>query len=116
MKIRSVCENRTFLYAYRKGKKHVGRYAVIYAVRSRPDAPCRLGLTVSKGRGGAVVRCRIKRILREAWRDVVRRRGDGRGFDIIIVAKDAAVTAKSNDIIPELEAGLDALGVLEAKK
>lgn len=112
MKINPVCENRTFQRAYRKGKKYAGRYCVIYALPKRPDDGVRLGLTVTKGRGGAVVRCRIRRILRAAWYDVMSRREIKCGFDIIIVARDASVTAKSTDISPELEAGLDYLDVL----
>ena len=112
MKIDSVCENRTFLRAYRKGKKYAGKYIVIYCVRTRPDRPCRLGLTVTKGRGSAVVRSRIKRILRASWRDVMTRRTASAGFDVIIVARDSAATAKSTDIAPELKTGLEVLGVL----
>ena len=35
------------------------------------------------------------------------------GADVIIVARDAAVAAKSTDIVPELDAGLLFLGVTE---
>ena len=116
MKTYPVCENRTFLRAYRKGKKYAGRYIVIYALNTGPEMKTRLGLTVTKGRGGAVVRNRIKRVIRAAWRDVLLRRGVMGSRDVIIVARDAAITAKSNDIIPELERGLDTLGVLPAKE
>lgn len=112
MKIVSVCENRTFQRAYKKGKKYAGRYIVIYALKSCAGAPCRLGLTVTKGRGGAVVRSRIRRILRAAWRDVLSRNSAGPGFDVIIVARNSSVEAKSVDIVPELRAGLRYLGVI----
>ncbi len=112
MKIVSVCENRTFQRAYKKGKKYAGRYIVIYALKSCADAPCRLGLTVTKGRGGAVVRSRIRRILRAAWRDVLSRNPASPGFDVIIVARNSSVEAKSVDIAPELRAGLRYLGVV----
>lgn len=115
MRIDSVCENRTFLRAYRKGKKYAGRYIVVYCVKTSPDSPCRLGLTVTKGRGCAVVRSRIKRILRAAWYDVVTRRGLRSGNDVILVARDSTAEAKSTDISTELEAGLDALGVLNGE-
>ena len=112
MKINPVCENRIFQRAYRKGKKYAGRYCVIYTLPNNQNGDLRLGLTVTKGRGGAVVRCRIRRILRAAYCDVLSRRGVTGGCNIIIVARDAAVTAKSTDIVPEIEAGLDFLGVL----
>ena len=112
MKIDSVCENRTFQRAYRKGKKYAGKYIVIYDLKKRPDSGTRLGLTVTKGRGGAVVRSRVRRILRAAWRSVLSRRTAARGHDVIIVARDASVNAKSTEIAPELETGLCSLGVL----
>ena len=112
MKIVTICDNRTFSKGYKKGKKFAGRYIVIYSTTTRPVYPLRLGLTVTKGRGGAVVRNRIKRILRAAWCDVMKRRDHVPGRDIIIVARDAAITAKSTDIVPELESGLTELGVI----
>ena len=113
MKIETVCDNRTFQRAYRKGKKHAGQMIVVYALRSqKPHAP-KLGLTVTKGRGSAVVRNRIKRILRAAYRDVAERRRVADGHEIIIVARDAAITAKTHDVVPELEHAFDVLGVFE---
>ncbi len=112
MKIVSVCENRTFLRAYRKGKKFAGRYIVVYAVRNEGSPLCRLGLTVTKGRGCAVVRSRVRRILRASWRYVVSKYPAKSGFDVIIVARDSAVSAKSTDIAPELCRGLSYLGVI----
>ena len=112
MKIITICDNRTFSKGYRKGKKFAGRYIIIYSTPTRPVYPLRLGLTVTKGRGSAVVRNRIKRILRAAWCDVMKMRDHVPGHDIIIVARDAAAAAKSTDIIPELEAGLSKLGVI----
>lgn len=113
MKTVTICDNRAFGRGYRKGKKYAGKYVVIYAVRTRPDMPLRLGLTVTKGRGGAVVRNRIKRILRASWCDVMRRYGGNVGNDVIIVARDAAASAKSTDITPELESGLVFLGIVK---
>lgn len=113
MKTHPVRENRTFLRAYKKGRKYAGKYCVIYVLSRPPENGVRLGLTVTKGRGGSVVRCRIRRILRAAWCDVMMRKRILTGADVIIVARDAAVTAKSTDIAPELEAGLGFLGVTE---
>ncbi len=111
MKIVSVCENRSFLRAYKKGKKFAGKYIVVYALRTGPEDPCRLGLTVTKKRGGAVVRSRVRRILRAAWREALGSKSAVPGFDVIIVARDSAVTAKSTDISPELSKALSYLGV-----
>ena len=112
MKIQTVCDNRTFQRAYRKGKKYAGHRIVVYALRSHPDTAPKLGLTVTKGRGSAVVRNRIKRILRAAYADVASRRTVSDGYEIIIVARDAAAAASACDITPELEHAFETLGVI----
>jgi ribonuclease P protein component len=56
-------------------------------------APLRLGITVSKRVGGAVVRNRVKRLVREAFRHTKERfsQSQGQGLQLVIVAKaDAA--------------------------
>lgn len=116
MKIDPVCENRTFLRAYRKGKKYAGKYCVIYSLPKRREDGLRLGLTVTKGRGGAVVRSRVRRILRAAWCETMKNETETAPADIIIVARDAAVDAKSTDIAPEIAAGLLELGVIGRRR
>lgn len=114
MKIQTVCDNRVFGRAYRKGQKRAGRYVVVYVIKGR-HKECRLGLTVTKSRGPAVVRNRIKRIIRAAFCDVAKRYGLSGGCDVIIVARDAAAEAKSTQIVPELEEMLVKLGVAVEK-
>lgn len=70
------------------GRKVHGRHVLAIA-RKRPDPgqPGRLGLTVTKKIGNAVVRNRIKRMLRE-W---MRQHGwVPAGWDVVLVAKDSA--------------------------
>ena len=125
MKIYPVCENRAFQRAYKKGKKAAGKYIVVYVIKtSDKDAAktangkpvTRLGLTVTKGRGGAVVRNRIKRVLRAAWCGAAEKCAFSGGLDVIIVARDAAAEAKSSDILPELLSLSEKLGVTEANR
>ena len=115
MKIVSVCENRSYLRAYKNGKKYAGKYVIAYALKTNQGSPCRLGLTVTKKRGIAVVRSRVRRILRAAWCEVLSKRHAKDGFDVILVARDSAVSAKSSDISPELERALLYLGVIESE-
>ncbi|MCX7831217.1 MAG: ribonuclease P protein component [Acidobacteria bacterium] len=60
-------KRREFLKVYEEKKSYFFRKAVVYV--SRNDKPeCRLGITIPKKVGSAVVGNRIKRILREAFR------------------------------------------------
>ena len=70
------------------GKKLHGRHVLAIArQRSNPQLAGRLGLTVTKKVGNAVVRNRIKRLLRE-W---MRLNGwVPTGWDMVLVAKDTA--------------------------
>ncbi|MDD4772092.1 MAG: ribonuclease P protein component [Eubacteriales bacterium] len=126
MKLTSVKENHLYSKAYAKGKKYVGRYVVIYVLRdthagllkkSHPlkIAVNRIGLTVTKKIGGAVVRNRCKRIIREAYRLTDRESAIRRGHIIIIVARDAAVNAKMQMIKSDIEAAMKKLQMISPR-
>jgi ribonuclease P protein component len=67
----------------------------------QPALPARVGFAVSKRVGGAVVRNRVKRRLRET----VRRRlwALASGWDLVIIARPPAATATSAALAGELE-------------
>lgn len=68
-----LSRSRDFEAVYRHGTSVSSRYLVLHSFprTEEPDAPPRLGLAVPKAVGSAVVRNRVKRLLREAWRGLL---------------------------------------------
>ena len=81
-------ENWEFRRLYNKGKSAVGPAMVIYCKKNRLDHN-RLGVTVSTKLGGAVVRNRARRRLREIYRLASPKLK--KGYDFVIVARSKAV-------------------------
>ena len=124
MKIQSVKENHLYAKAYAKGKKAVGRNVVVYVMkdthaallrRRHPEKKTvnRVGLTVTKRIGGAVQRNRCKRIIREAYRLCEKEYPLKHGYIIILVARDAALTAKMQNIKSDLRTAFAKLELME---
>ncbi len=64
---RRVLRRADYLQTYASGRRHVGRWLVFF-VRSGPGPQARLGVTITKKTGSAVVRNRLRRRLRELFR------------------------------------------------
>ena len=80
-------ENRDFKRIYAKGKSAVSPAMVIYCRKNRLDHN-RLGITVSTKLGGAVVRNRCRRRLREVFR--LNSAHLKKGYDFGLVARSRA--------------------------
>lgn len=76
-----------FQRAYTKGRKYWDNYFVIYACRTQL-LQTRLGITVSKKVGKSVQRNRMKRLIREAFRELKPRLL--LKHDIVVVGRKAA--------------------------
>jgi ribonuclease P protein component len=69
-----LSRSRDFDAVYRNGRSVSTRFLVLYWFpREEPDGEPRLGLAVPKAVGGAVVRNRVKRQLRETWQELAPR-------------------------------------------
>jgi ribonuclease P protein component len=81
-----LSRSRDFDAVYRQGRSTSTRFLVLYWF-DRDDDPGepRLGLAVPKAAGNAVARNRIKRQLREVWRERLERVPAGR--DYVLIAK-----------------------------
>lgn len=75
----------------------------------------RVGVTVTKKLGVAVVRNRVKRIMREAYYKALKTLDIKTGKIIVISARSAAVPVKTDDIYKELADAFIKLGIAEKK-
>ena len=125
MKSIAIRENHLYNKAYRKGKSYVGRLVAVYALRDlaadrlakenpQKKRINRVGLSVSKKIGGAVVRNRAKRVIRAAYDTVKAELKTGNL--IVISARGALVKSKSTDVALELKRAFSALELFSQEK
>ena len=122
MKFKAICENHLYSKAYSKGKRAVTSSLAVYVLpdyaakriaNSHPEKKIvnRIGLTTSTKLGGAVVRSRCRRIMREGLRAIEKKKELKLGFLIVIAARSASVNKKSCDIERELDIAFTKLGM-----
>ena len=127
MKNEAIKEHHLYNKTFARGARFVGRLVSIhvlkdYAAKKRMLAhpmkkyTNRIGLSVTKKIGGAVVRNRAKRIIRAGLFDLQKTRTLKTGYLIVISARSAIVGKKSEDIRRELLYGLDRLEMLLPEK
>ena len=117
-KLYPLCENHMFLKAFRKGKTTVNKYTAVYVLknyRKNPDgtqAHTKLGIAVNAKLGKATKRNRVKRIIREAYRESLPFIKDG--LIVVIAARGASFGkgVKSTVVSRTLLSSLKELGVL----
>ena len=124
MKFRAICENHLYSKAYSKGKRAVTSALAVYTLPDYQAARLakahpqkikvnRIGLTVSTKLGGAVVRSRVRRILRAGLTSLEKEKKLKVGFLIVIAARSSAVSLKSDDIKKELDIAFTKLGMFD---
>lgn len=122
MKLHAIRENHLYSKAYARGKKYVAKNVVVYVLpdyaasrlaKANPEKKKfnRVGITVTKKLGGAVVRNRAKRVIREGYRLSDLEKPVKCGFLIVIVARAAVVKASSADIKKDMDSAFSALSM-----
>ena len=122
MKFKSICENHLYSKAYSKGKRAVTPALAVYILpdyaakriaKAHPEKKTvnRIGLTTSTKLGGAVVRSRCRRIMREGLRMLMKKKELKVGFLIVIAARTASINLKSTDIEKQLDIAFTKLGM-----
>lgn len=92
---------------------HANSYLVLYAKKNRLTTN-RVGVTVSKKLGGAVVRNRIRRRLREVYR--LNEQQFSPGWDIVVVARSRCLKANFEKLTCAYLALAEKAGILEANQ
>ena len=122
MKFTAIKENHLYSKAYSKGKRAVTSALAVYVLpdyqakrlaKAHPQKQVvnRIGLTTSTKLGGAVVRSRCRRIMREGLRALEQEKALKRGFLIVIAARSASLNLKSTEIKRQLDTIFTKLGM-----
>lgn len=104
----SIKRNHEFQRLYSKGKSAASPFLAVYCRRNRMGCN-RLGLTVGKKVGGAVVRNRVRRRIKEVYRlhegELVP------GYDIVVVARVRAAYSTYHQLEKSFLTLADKLGL-----
>jgi len=84
-----LAKREDFSKVYRVGKSVANRQFVVYAMTNRKTADFRVGISASKKLGNAVVRNRLRRLVKEIIRHEAERIAPG--FDLIVIVRKPAV-------------------------
>ncbi len=101
-----------FLLVAKKGRKAPSPGLVLQALPRHDSQPVRLGFTVTKKVGNAVIRNRTRRRLREAAR-LLLREAPAVGADLVLVGRDTTRTRPFPALIEDLRRSLAKLGVAQ---
>ena len=110
------CRIRTgkeYKAVYQTGDKVVDPYLVLYFMPNYLECD-RLGISVSKKVGGAVVRNRVKRLFREIFRQNKHRYHPG--YDIVCVARKPILQLDFNQLSKRLDKALRRAGLLSSSE
>ena len=106
----TIKENYVFRRMYSKGRSAVTPMVVVYCRKNGRDHN-RLVVTVSTKLGGAVVRNRARRRLREVYR--LAQPHMAQGYDIVLVARTRCLTAPWPKLTAAFDKACRQLGLAE---
>jgi ribonuclease P protein component len=99
-----------FLRAASKGRKAAVHGLVLQALDRGDGDAARVGFTVTKKVGNAVIRNRTRRRLKEAARLLFRERAVA-GVDLVLIGRDTTRGRRFSDLVDDLRRALAKVGV-----
>ncbi|SEF98057.1 ribonuclease P protein component [Caloramator fervidus] len=105
-----IRKNKHFRLIYSRGKSYSDDILVVYIFKNKSNIN-RLGISVSKKIGKSVVRNRVKRLIREAFR--VNKDKFKVGYDIIFVARSKSAKSNFHEIEKSIFNVLKKAGILK---
>jgi len=90
-------KNKNYQFVYRVGKSYANRMIVLYVLKHYSKIN-RIGLVTGKRLGGAVVRNRVKRLFKEAYR--LNQAKLAPGFDFVLIGR-APVVGQSQKAVTQ---------------
>ena len=115
-KRRRLSRSGDFDRVYRDGRSHASRFLVVYSFPRAGSEEPRLGISVGRKVGGAVVRNQVKRMLRDAFWACGESLPDGHDFVIVARPEMAKVASErgATGVEEELRGVLASAGVAGA--
>ena len=104
---RRIRRRGEFQHVFDSGRRAHGRYLTIIAAPASGEAS-RLGIVASRKLGGAVVRNRAKRLIRQVFRTESQ---PAVASDLVVIPKAAATQATASHIASDYQATLKRLGL-----
>lgn len=109
----SIKLNKEFRFLYGRGINKISPSVVIYASKNKKNIQ-RLGITCSKKIGNAVKRNRTKRVIRVAYRNLLK--DFNNYYDVVIVARTRCAYKKSQEVTADLKNCFIQAGLIEDEK
>ena len=104
---RRIRRRAEFQRVFDAGRRAHGRYLTIIAAPA-PGPDSRIGIVASKKLGGAVVRNRAKRLIREMFRT---QSGPERASDLVVIPKAAALQVEAVEVVNDYKTALRRLSL-----
>lgn len=104
-----VKKDKEFQAVFTRGASVANRQFVVYALKKDQQAHFRIGLSVSKKIGNAVVRNQVKRYLREAF--LLHEASIAPNYDLVIIARNPAAKMTAQEVADSLRHVLKRSGV-----